>query len=257
VIERLVQGPRPGARAVVFDFDGTVGMVRAGWMPMMLDMMMETLGPLGGSRAEAEAYVAHFTGQDTVRQMEPFEDHVARLGGHPRTAPEYKAEFMERLGLLRTARLRAVELDEMPPDDLLVRGVRAFLESLQNRDIEIYLASGSAHDEILHETALLNIAAYFRGIYGSSPLSLTKRALMERIVDSGIRGDEIYVFGDGRTEIEEAKRVGGWGIAVASDEPECLLVDEKKRTWLIDAGADFVVPNYEQPGLLELTVNGQ
>src|ERR1035438_6794199 len=41
---------RRPARAVMFDFDGTVALVRAGWMPVMLDMMMETLAPLGSDR---------------------------------------------------------------------------------------------------------------------------------------------------------------------------------------------------------------
>jgi len=52
----------------MFDFDGTLALVRAGWMPLMLDIMMETLGPLGRDAAklrdEAEEYVARFTGKE-------------------------------------------------------------------------------------------------------------------------------------------------------------------------------------------------
>src|SRR5437879_586766 len=140
----------------MLDFDGTVGMVRAGWMPLMLDMMMETLGALGDDRvslrAEAETYVARFTGKDTLHQMEPFVEHVRRLGGNPESAETYKSAFMSRLELLRSERLSAVEQGRMAPDSLLVRGVRGFLESLQGRGLEIYLASGSGHREILHET---------------------------------------------------------------------------------------------------------
>ncbi|HXJ43772.1 MAG TPA: hypothetical protein VNH18_31095, partial [Bryobacteraceae bacterium] len=89
LIEWLRDFPGKPARVVVFDFDGTVGMVRAGWMPLMLDMMMETLQSLGSDpvalRTEAEDYVARYTGRDTVVQMNAFADHVRRLGGVPRS----------------------------------------------------------------------------------------------------------------------------------------------------------------------------
>src|SRR5947208_924419 len=88
-------------RAVMFDFDGTLGLFRAGWMPLMLDMMMETLGPLGPGpaalRDEAESYVAQFTGKDTVHQMEAFVEHVRELGGSPLSPEEYKTEFLNRI----------------------------------------------------------------------------------------------------------------------------------------------------------------
>jgi phosphoglycolate phosphatase-like HAD superfamily hydrolase len=230
----------------MFDFDGTVALVRAGWMPMMLDMMMETLGPLGSDaaalRAEAEEYVARFTGRDTVFQMAAFADHVRALGGEPRSAAEYKAQFLALMEHSRSARLKA-------PANLLVPGTKALLEALRARGLEVYLASGSAHDEIVYEAGLLGIADLFDGIYGSAPTSPTKRELLQRIVDSGIEGDEVLTFGDGRTEIEETKAVGGIAVGVATDEEECLEVDAKKRRWLIDAGADYIVPNYLDPDI--------
>jgi len=246
----------------MFDFDGTVGMVRAGWMPLMLDMMMETLSPLGGDsghndaalRHEAETYVARFTGRDTLHQMEPFVDHIRKLGGNPEVPAAYKAEIIGRLELLRSARLRAVEQGAAPPDSLLVPGVRAFLESLQGRGLEIYLASGSAHHEIVRESKLLDIGRYFTGIYGSAPQSPNKRELLARIVNSGIPAPAILTFGDGRVEIEETKAIGGAAVGVASDEPGCLRVDTKKRAWLAEAGADYIVPNYLDRELLNLVL---
>ena len=87
-------------------------MIRAGWMPLMLDMMMETLGPIGPDpvtlRNEAEDYVARYTGRDTVEQMNAFVGHVRSLGGAPRSAVEYKAEFQARLEhVLSSDRTRA------------------------------------------------------------------------------------------------------------------------------------------------------
>jgi phosphoglycolate phosphatase len=242
----------------MFDFDGTVATVRAGWMEIMLDMMMETLGPLGSDagalRCEAEEYVARFTGKDTVHQMEAFTEHVRSLGGNSESPEAYKSQFMRRLDVVRCRRLNAAREGGMTPDTLLVPGVRALLQALQGRNLEIYLASGTAHSEILQEVRLLGIAQYFTGMYGSAGTSLTKRELLAQIIASGITGEEIVTFGDGRVEIEETKAVGGTGIGVAGLEPECLEPDPKKRRWLIDAGADYIIPNYLEPGLLELVL---
>jgi phosphoglycolate phosphatase len=243
----------------MFDFDGTLATVRAGWMPLMLDMMMETLAPLGAAgtdpedlRDEAREYVARLTGKDTVHQMEAFAEHVRELGGAPETAAAYKAEFVDRLEVRRSERLNAVEEGRMAPEALLVPGSRAFLEALQARGVDIYLASGSAHDDVLREAKLLGIERYFTGIFGSAPGRLTKGELLARLVASGIPGAAILTFGDGRVEIEETKAVGGTAVGVATEEPECRVVDPSKRRWLAEAGADYIIPNYLETGLLEL-----
>src|SRR5438270_884783 len=104
----------------MFVFDGTVAMVRAGWMPLMLDMMMETLGGLGPDpatlRDTAEDYVARLTGSDTLHQMAAFASHVRELGGVAESPETYKAEFMRRLEHRRTERLNAVEVGHVSPD---------------------------------------------------------------------------------------------------------------------------------------------
>jgi phosphoglycolate phosphatase-like HAD superfamily hydrolase len=186
--------------------------------------------------------------------MQAFAHHVRRLGGEPESPEAYKAEFMERLGSVHSERLNAVEEGRIPPDALLVPGVRALLEAMQGRSLQIYLASGTAHDDILREARLLDIARYFTGMYGSASTSLTKQELLARIIASGISGTAILTFGDGRVEIEETKAVGGTAIGIATLEPDCLDVDPKKRGWLIDAGADYIIPNYLEPGLLELVL---
>jgi phosphoglycolate phosphatase len=241
---------------VVFDFDGTLALVRAGWMPLMLDMMMETLTALGPDpaalRGKAEAYVARLTGKDTVHQMNAFASHVEALGGVARTGEEYKADFMTRLNGLSLARLAAVKSGAVSADALLVPGSRRFLKALRAEGIQLILASGSAHEDILCETKLLGIERYFEGIYGSAPGIFSKRELLEHLAGSGLQAGEIVTFGDGRVEIEETKAVGGMAVGVATEEPDCLIVDVKKRGWLIDAGADYIIPNYLEDGLLPL-----
>jgi phosphoglycolate phosphatase len=248
---------RRPARAVMFDFDGTVALVRAGWMPVMLDMMMETLAPLGSDRtalrAEAEDYVARFTGKDTVHQMAAFADHVRTLGGEPLSPAQYKADFIALLEAEKIERLDAVRAGTRPASDLLVPGTVELLGALRNRGIRVYLASGTAHEDICYESELLGIAALFDGIYGSAPGRMSKREVLEWIVESGVGRDEVLTFGDGRVEIEETKAVGGTAVGVATDEESgCIAVDPKKRGWLIEAGADYIIPNYLDAGVMRI-----
>jgi phosphoglycolate phosphatase-like HAD superfamily hydrolase len=232
----------------MFDFDGTLSLIRAGWMDVMLDMMMEILEPLGPDagvlRAQAEDYVARLTGKDTVWQMMAFADHVESLGGEIQDPVAMKAEFIRRMEFTRAARLGAVERGRMPPDSLMVPGSRQLLEWLRAEGIRIYLASGTVHSDICHDAAVLGIARYFDGIYGAGPDGMTKKELLGKIVSGGVPGESILTFGDGTVEIEDTKEVGGTAVGVASDEPECVKVDEKKRLWLLRAGADYIIPNY-------------
>src|SRR5204863_3585071 len=68
----------PGARAALFDFDGTLSLIRSGWLDIMLDMMVDTLRPLAPDasaeqlRAEALDLVWPLTGKDTIFQMIAF-----------------------------------------------------------------------------------------------------------------------------------------------------------------------------------------
>ncbi|MES1256773.1 MAG: HAD family hydrolase [Acidobacteriota bacterium] len=251
--------PPVAARAVVFDFDGTLALVRAGWMPVMLDMMMETLAPLGDPvalRAEAEEYVARLTGKDTVHQMLAFAAHVTALGGKALSGLEYRREFFARTAGRQAARLREVEQGRMAPDGLLVPGARALLEALQSRGLRVWLASGTAHDDIVREARLLDIERYFDDIHGSAPDRLSKSELLEHIVAGGIPAEAILMFGDGQVEIEVTRAAGGTAVGVATDERECLTVDPGKRSWLIGAGADYIVPNFLDPGELLEVVEG-
>ena len=105
----------------------------------------------------------------------------------------------------------------------------------------------------MYESGVLGIAELFDGIYGSGPDRMTKRELLKWIIGSGLRRNEVLTFGDGRVELEETKAVGGIAVGVATDEESgCLEVDAKKRGWLIDAGADYIIPNYLDEDVIDL-----
>jgi phosphoglycolate phosphatase len=129
-----------------------------------------------------------------------------------------------------------------------VPGSRRLLESLRARGMTLYVASGTDEVYMKEEARLLDVERYFDGgIFGALDdyKSFSKGILIRRILDSArFRGEEFLAFGDGYVEIEEVKKVGGVAVGAATAEPECLAVDEWKRSRLIGVGADAIVPNY-------------
>jgi phosphoglycolate phosphatase-like HAD superfamily hydrolase len=97
------------------------------------------------------------------------------------------------------------------------------------------------------EAHLLDVHRYFKGVYGALDdyKSFSKAILIQKIISSAeFAGREFLGFGDGYVEIENVKQVGGVAVGVATNEPECMNVDEWKRQRLIGVGADFIIPNY-------------
>jgi phosphoglycolate phosphatase-like HAD superfamily hydrolase len=155
--------------------------------------------------------------------------------------------YLDRLWTHIEHRINDLQNGSAAPDDYLVPGSRALLESLKDRGYTMYLASGTDHDAVVEEAQLLDIDHYFTGVFGAQDdlKSFSKGLLIQRIIESAeFRGEEFLGFGDGYVEIEEVKKVGGVAVGVATHEPECLAVDDWKRNRLLSVGADFIVPNY-------------
>jgi len=244
----------PHARAAIFDFDGTLSLIRAGWMEIMVRMMQEVLSATGTAetgdelRAAVEPFIWRNTGADTLYQMIGLAGAVRERGATPADAREYKREFIHRLLVVSQRRMDKLRQGQRTADDYLVPGSRAWLEALRERGITLYLASGTDHEHLIEESGLLGIAQYFDGgIYGArpEPHAFTKRMLVERILSrDGVEPEQLIGFGDGPVEIEELKRAGSLAVGLATDEPECRRVNAWKRGNLIQIGADLVIPNY-------------
>ncbi len=242
-----------GARVVLFDFDGTLSLIRAGWVDVMIPMMVEELAALKTGESEAELreiveeYVGRLTGKETIYQMLEFASQVEKRGGTPEDPKVYKKRYLDRLWLVIKDRVEALRAKKVEPDTYLVPGSRSLLESLKNRGLKLFLASGTDHESVREEAELLDIARYFDGIYGALEdyKSFSKAILIKRIIESAeYSGPEFLGFGDGYVEIENVKEVGGVAVGIASQEPECREIDQWKRTRLVNVGADFIVPNY-------------
>lgn len=263
MIERLrpdVSAER--ARVALFDFDGTLSLIRSGWVEVMVPMMVEILLELKTGESEAELtavveeFVGRLTGKQTIYQMIALAEEVKKRGGVPKDPLEYKKQYLARLWERIKDRVAELERGEAPPEKYLVPGAIELLDSLKERGLKMYLASGTDQDYMRHEAELLGLTRFFDGgVYGALDdyKSFSKAILIQRIISSAeCRGDELLGFGDGYVEIENVKQVGGVAVGVATDEPECRRINEWKRRRLAGVGADLIIPNFlERDELLE------
>lgn len=242
------------ARVVLFDFDGTLSLIRSGWMNVMVPMMVEILSELKTGETEeqlksvVEDFVWRLTGKETIYQMMALADAVTERGGQPLPPLVYKQTYLDRLWEKIKSRVASLEKGHADPEDYLVPGSRALLEELKERGLKMYLASGTDEVFMKAEARLLGVTQYFDGgVYGALDdyKSFSKAILIQRILASAeFQGHQFLGFGDGYVEIEEVKNVGGVAVGVASEEPACTRVDQWKRERLIGVGADYIVPNF-------------
>jgi phosphoglycolate phosphatase-like HAD superfamily hydrolase len=255
MIEHLRQGASAErARVVLFDFDGTISLIRSGWMDVMVPMMVDLLLATGTGESEAdlraivEEFVGKLTGKQTMYQMIELADQIRARGGTPLDPLAYKTMYLERLHEKIKDRLEDLETGRVPPERYMVPGSRALLEALRARGLKLYLASGTDHVYMKREADLLDVSRYFDGgVYGALDdyKSFSKKILVQQVIaKSECRGEEFLCFGDGYVEIENVKEVGGVAVGVATDEPDCMKVDDWKRKRLAGVGADFIVPHY-------------
>ena len=247
--------PRGQVRHALFDFDGTVSLIREGWQGVMIPMMVEILEATPHHETEEELtaivteYVAQLTGKQTIYQMIQLAEEVRQRGGEPLPALEYKWLYLERLEERIRDRVTGLKAGQLVPEDLMVPGVVPMLESLRDLGVTCYLASGTDEVYVLDEAAVLGLSSYFAGIYGAVDdyASFSKRMVIERILqENELQGPELVAFGDGYVEIEDAKAAGGIAVGVATDEANRQGIDEWKRQRLIAAGADLIIPDFAE-----------
>ena len=109
ILVMTMEQVRPGASAAnakvaFFDFDGTLSLVRSGWMDVMVPMMVEILADLKSGETEAELkavvedFVWRLTGKETIfYQMIEFAANVEKRGGKPLDPLAYKKMYLDLL----------------------------------------------------------------------------------------------------------------------------------------------------------------
>lgn len=241
-------------RHALFDFDGTISVIRQGWERVMIPLMVEMIcgdQPVDPAiEAEVAAYVDRSTGILTIKQMQWLAEAVRRYGLNPdqRTAKAYKALYNERLLKPVRARLDAAPSVAAAAQTLTIAGVLDFLAGLRARGVALYLASGTDHAYVIQEAAALGVTDFFGDeIHGAldDTEAYTKERIIQRILDDHhLHGSELIVVGDGPVEIREAARRGALTLGVAADEARRQGLSSRKRERLIKAGADLIVTDF-------------
>ena len=247
--------PRPQISHVVFDFDGTLSLIREGWPEIMLAMFVEMLptraddDPAAVSRMLFDDMMK-LNGKQTIYQMIQLAERVKERGGVPQDPLWYKHEYLRRLETKIQDRIESLRTGRVSPEKYLLHGSTELLTLLANRKMNLYLASGTDEIFVKREAELLGVTKFFGDrIYGAKDdyKSFSKKMVIERILrENNIRGENLLAFGDGYVEIQNTKEVGGLAVAVASDEANngSGKIDEWKRNRLLAVDADIVIPDY-------------
>jgi len=244
-------------RHVLFDFDGTLSLIREGWPSVMVPMMVGEIRATGTAETIEELtrrchdFVMRLNGKQTIYQMIRLAEEIRIRGGVPDDPVRYKQKYhgllMERIH----GRLESLRAARSRPEQYLVPGSLALLETFQIMGLQMYLASGTDRQYVLDEAHLLGLTRYFGDrIYGAVDdfRSFSKKMVIDRILrENHLEGELLLGFGDGYVEIENIKAAGGIAIAVASDESQRSgKPDAWKRDRLIGVGADIVIPDFRE-----------
>jgi len=260
--------PRPAISHVLFDFDGTLSVIREGWPVVMLGMFEEMLPARAGDAPDAVRQMLFddmmsLNGKQTIYQMIKFAERVKERGGNPQEPLWYKHEYLRRLNIKIEDRLAGLRSGSVAKEKYLVHGSIALLENLQARGLTLYLASGTDEQFVKAEAELLGVTRYFgERIYGAKDdyKSFSKKMVIERLLkENKVDGSKLLAFGDGYVEIQNTKEVGGLAVAVASDEAGngSGKLDDWKRNRLVGVGADVVIPDYRDAAPLLRLIFGK
>ena len=263
---------KPQIKHAIFDHDGTISTLREGWELIMGPMMIKAI--LGDKfleadeslyqkvKARSDEFIDKTTGIQTLVQMKGLIELIREFGCVPedKILDEfgYKQIYNDELLIMVNVREEKFLKGELSLEDFTLKNAVPFLQKLRDAGVKLYLASGTDEADVKSEARVLGYDHLFEGrIYGAVG-DITKEAkkiVLDRILDS--IGESAFgtiaTFGDGPVEMRETKKRDGIAIGIASNELRRYGLNENKRTRLIKAGADIIVPDFSQiPQLLSL-----
>ncbi|WP_214078979.1 PfkB family carbohydrate kinase [Mesotoga sp.] len=246
----------PGnVKRALFDFDGTISLLREGWQPIMRDLMIRFITGkkkieeelLSRIMVEVDEFIAETTGLQTILQMEGLRKLVIEYGFVPPneilTPLKYKKIYTGYLKKIVKERI-----NENVKSRYLLRGALGFLKTLRKGGITLLVASGTDKEDVIKETKYLGVHSYMNGgVFGAlnSIEEYSKKKVIERLMkEEGIRPDELVVIGDGPVEITVGREAGAFTIGVASNEKAGFGWNKEKFQRLEKAGADVIIPDF-------------
>ena len=261
-IEIINPGFKKGRfKSALFDFDGTISLIREGWRDVMIPYFVEVLKKTPEAEDEENLvscvsdFVDLLTGKQTIYQCIKLDEEVLCRGGKQVEPLEYKRQYHDRLMKKIRYRIDDLQSGKISPLDALVPGSLEIIELLNNRGLDLYLASGTDENYVIEEAKLLGVDTLFNGgIYGARDdyKLFSKSMVINRIIEThSLEGHELIGFGDGYVEIENIKQAGGFAVGVATDEERRMGINKWKRERLIKAGADIIIPDFSESKLLD------
>src|SRR5947208_10870662 len=125
--------PRGQFRGVLFDFDGTLSLIREGWPQVMIPMMVAELRRTSTAESDAELtaaveeFVMRLNGRQTIYQMMQLADEVTKRRGTPLEPLAYKNRYHDLLMNRIGERIEALEAGRAAPEEWTVPGSHALL----------------------------------------------------------------------------------------------------------------------------------
>jgi len=245
----------------LFDFDGTISLLREGWQDIMGPVCVEMICGAHPATAEIEREVAQMidetTGIQTIFQMQRLVEMVRAHGLVPESEIQdpwgYKQVYNDRLMVPVRERIARLESGALTVEQVTVRGAFEFLRLLQAKGVHMYVFSGTDREDVRNEAAKVGAAPYFEEIWGAIPSIdeySKEKVIREIIAQHQLHGPEVMAVGDGPVELRNVKDQGGIAVGVASDEKRGHGWDEHKRQRLLRAGADILVPDFAEAAKL-------
>lgn len=253
-------------RVAVFDFDGTVSLIREGWSRLMAHVGRDVLLKQNLKCDESqilkfEDQMLRLSGRPSMIQMQKLADELKLLGATPPTAEQLHDDFLSRLYTQIDQRKKDLANGSVKPNSWTVPGTHELLNELRNRKIELYLVSGTDRESVVEESALLKLTDYF-GTRVFAPTADTpgfhkRDAFTQIIAEQKIQPQEMISFGDGFSETVEAKKIGSCAVGVASVEVGKTGPNLHKMQLLSEWGADPIIPDYSRTDVLLTQLVGE
>ncbi|MEE2813054.1 MAG: HAD family hydrolase [Verrucomicrobiota bacterium] len=258
--------PRPKATHAIFDFDGTLSWIRHGWPEVMQSLMVARF-PLAARESPDDLRISlfkdmyRFNGRPTSVYMEAMSRQIQERGGEADPSEMLEA-YLIQLDQIANERHEQIRSETCSQDDFIVFGGRALIELMISRRLKIIILSGNPHGQVNEEAKLLDLTRYCHGhVYGYKDANnFSKQSVIEELMlAANFSGENLVAIGDGAGEITAAKALDGLAVAVCSDETNngSGLVDKYKRNTLVDAGADAIIADYQEPEALLKTILGE
>jgi len=258
----------------IFDHDGTISTLREGWEHIMTPVMVKAV--LGKKYRDAgmdvylkveeriKEFIDKTTGIQTLVQMTGLLDIIREFGFVPEKdmldGHGYKKIYNDELLAMVRVREQKFANGELNLDDLTVKNAVPFIKKMYEAGVQLYLASGSDEEDVKEEARIMGYDYLFEErIYGSvGDVSVeAKRIVLNRIMEKigSNSAAQVVTFGDGPVEIRETHKRGGLAVGLATNELRRYELNVQKRTRLIQAGADIIIPDFSQYAKLFALLN--